>query len=232
VLNRGFSGYNTRMALDLLPNIIGSSTTAGHHQADILFATVFFGANDAALPGELQHIPAEEYGKNLVAIVEHMRQYSSTAILSSEVEVTSEGNTRGVSNNGNDLPIILFTPPPVDVDAWYAERGEPKDKERVNDRANDNAKLYGDIVKGVAKQVKCSVLDVFDILGGNDSVDEYGKHLRDGLHLSESGNVLVYEGLMEQIGKDYPHVMPMTDGQGKYGESGIPLEEKLWRELC
>lgn len=216
VLNRGFSGYNTKMALEALPSIVNQDFTAH----EILFATVFFGANDAALRGELQHVPAEEYGQNLASIVEKMRSNSATE------NAESENCTSDV------LPIILFTPPPVDVDAWYAERGEPKDEGRRNDRANENAKLYRDIAINVGKRMNCSVLDVFDLLGGNSSAEEYGKHLRDGLHLSESGNVLVYEGLIELLRKDYPHLFPMVDGQGKYGETGIPLDGNLWRELC
>uniref|UniRef100_A0A7S1ZD82 SGNH hydrolase-type esterase domain-containing protein n=1 Tax=Ditylum brightwellii TaxID=49249 RepID=A0A7S1ZD82_9STRA len=227
VLNRGFSGYNTRMALDLLPNIVGSSST-GQQQTNILFATVFFGANDAALPGELQHIPPDEYSNNLISIVEHMKK----STLQVSVGDDNSKDVESCSSDDDDLPIILFTPPPVDADAWYAHRGEPKDKKRINDRANENAKLYGDIVKDVAKKANCSVLDVFDCLGGNGPVETYGKHLRDGLHLSASGNVLVYEGLMEVLGKDHPHLLPMIDGSGKYGKSGIPLEEKLWGELC
>lgn len=79
VLNRGFSGYSTRMALDLLPGIFpGAGAGAGGRAPDVtrgevLFATVFFGANDAALPGERQHVPPEEYARNLRLIVEHVR---------------------------------------------------------------------------------------------------------------------------------------------------------------
>jgi lysophospholipase L1-like esterase len=45
VVNRGFSGYNSRWALQLLDRIFPEDRAAGH----ILLATIFFGANDAAL---------------------------------------------------------------------------------------------------------------------------------------------------------------------------------------
>lgn len=215
VLNRGFSGYNTRMALDLLPRIFPGADSSGAAPPDaprveVLFATVFFGANDAALPGQRQHVPPEEYARNLRRIVEHVRGASS------------------------GKPVILFTPPPVDADAWYAAGGEPKpeDGERVYDRTNDNARRYGDLVKEVGREMNCPVLDLFDLLGGNGPAGEYAKHLRDGLHLSESGNVLAYEGLMDLIRRELPHLLPMTDGEGRYGKSGVALEEKLWGELC
>jgi len=44
VVNRGFSGYNTRQALSVLPKIVPSPD-----HAKIRFMTVFFGANDASL---------------------------------------------------------------------------------------------------------------------------------------------------------------------------------------
>jgi len=73
VLNRGFSGYNTRHALDLLKKgrIFSAGGTKGDQ--DILFATIFLGANDAALPGEGQHVPIEEYKENLIQIIQQMR---------------------------------------------------------------------------------------------------------------------------------------------------------------
>ena len=71
VFNRGFSGYNTKMAMDLLPSIFSSSSD--DMDSGTLFCTVFFGANDAALPGERQHVPMEEYAKNLGTIVTSIR---------------------------------------------------------------------------------------------------------------------------------------------------------------
>jgi lysophospholipase L1-like esterase len=234
VWNRGYSGYNTQHALQVLPTILLPV------QQEVLFATVFFGANDAALPGELQHVPPEEYGQNLAKIVEQMRRSHLSPFSPKTNNETKAPNSDedhqscpSPGDYSNDLPIILFTPPPVDVEAWCKERGPPKNNgQPVNDRANDNAQRYGDIVKAVGKQANCSVLDTFDLLGGNGSVEEYGKHLRDGLHLSESGNVLIYKGLLELLRDDYPHLLPMKDGQGKYGKVGIMLEGELWRELC
>ena len=44
VLNRGYSGYNSRWALQLLDRVLPAEKAG-----KILLATVFFGANDAAL---------------------------------------------------------------------------------------------------------------------------------------------------------------------------------------
>ena len=46
VLGRGFSGYTSRHAVEMLPRVF-----PGPMQGEpCLFATVFFGANDSALP--------------------------------------------------------------------------------------------------------------------------------------------------------------------------------------
>uniref|UniRef100_A0A8C9EFS8 1-alkyl-2-acetylglycerophosphocholine esterase n=1 Tax=Phocoena sinus TaxID=42100 RepID=A0A8C9EFS8_PHOSS len=59
VLNRGFSGYNTRWVKIILPRLIRK----GNSLHSPVAVTVFFGANDSALKGEnpKQRIPLEEY---------------------------------------------------------------------------------------------------------------------------------------------------------------------------
>ena len=44
VINRGYSGYNTRWAKKIMEDIFPSTDTS------VLLTTIFFGANDAALP--------------------------------------------------------------------------------------------------------------------------------------------------------------------------------------
>ncbi|CAE8637055.1 unnamed protein product [Polarella glacialis] len=94
VLNRGYSGFNTRQALALLPKIFPKPLEG---EERLLFATIFFGANDAAgaderVPNELQHVPLSEYEANLGRIVRH-------------VSACCEH-------------VILIAPPPVDSQRW------------------------------------------------------------------------------------------------------------------
>lgn len=202
VLNRGYSGYNTKMAVDLLPSIF--PTGSGSDQ-NVLFCTVFFGANDAALPGERQHVPLEDYAKNLATIVNTIR------------------GTTTKSSSDNKFPIILITPPPFDPAAWRKTR----DLE-VDGRANEVARSYAEQVQAVGTSHDCSVLNVWDLLEGGTSPEVYGKYLSDGLHLNEDGNRKVHEGLVDLIRREYPHLAPMEEGSSV----GIPLEGKLWEELC
>lgn len=67
---RGYSGYNTRWALKALDKVFPEETA--EDSGAPVAVTVFFGANDACLPDRcsgFQHVPVDEYEKNLHAIV-------------------------------------------------------------------------------------------------------------------------------------------------------------------
>lgn len=73
VVLRGLSGYNTRWALKVLPRAMEGAAAAG---ADPAAVTVFFGANDASLPDQVQahqHVPLQEYQSNLRAICAYFK---------------------------------------------------------------------------------------------------------------------------------------------------------------
>uniref|UniRef100_A0A8D2HNP5 1-alkyl-2-acetylglycerophosphocholine esterase n=1 Tax=Urocitellus parryii TaxID=9999 RepID=A0A8D2HNP5_UROPR len=103
VLNRGFSGYNTRWAKIILPRLIRK----GNNLDNPVVVTIFFGANDSALKDEnpKQHIPLEEYVANLKSMVQYLKSV--------------------------DVPehrVILITPPPLCETAWEKEcimQGKP-----------------------------------------------------------------------------------------------------------
>ena len=243
VLNRGFSGYNTRMGLDLLPSILSpaiATTTKNNNGggSGILFATVFFGANDASLPGERQHVPVEEYGRNLEKIISHIRYVSMSLffarddqqskiqcliLLAVNLSVATKRETASSSGDKDELPIILITPPPFNAAAWREFR-----KLTVDGRANEVAKSYGDKVKEVGSTNNCKVLDSWDALEGGTSPEVYGKYLSDGLHLNAKGNEKLYNALLELIKRELPDLAPMEEG----ATTGVPLEGKLWEELC
>lgn len=71
VINRGYSGYNSALGVEVLEYVFDP----GSMPAPSL-VTVFFGANDAVLPGHefsKQHVSVEDYGKNLKFIVNFIR---------------------------------------------------------------------------------------------------------------------------------------------------------------
>ncbi|KAJ9633449.1 uncharacterized protein PV06_06755 [Exophiala oligosperma] len=90
VLNRGMSGYTSRMGLDVLRHWFPSRPPSDNLTPQVKLMTLFFGANDATLPGCPQHVPLHAYTGYLRDIVNHP----------------------GIASH--DTKIILVTPPPVD----------------------------------------------------------------------------------------------------------------------
>ena len=87
---RGYSGYNSRWALDVLK--FGLLTP---NNPDLYsMATIFFGANDAVLSDESQHCPLDEYKQNISSMVDILREHNSR------------------------IELILITPGTVDHSRW------------------------------------------------------------------------------------------------------------------
>jgi len=57
VLIRGFTGYTTNEAVKILKSAVLDE------QPD--FVIMFFGMNDSALPGQIQHVPVKQYRRNM-----------------------------------------------------------------------------------------------------------------------------------------------------------------------
>ena len=73
MINRGFSGYNTRWCKLILPKLI-SADDAFNTQ----LVTIFLGANDS-VDSEIckkQHVPLEEYKRNLLDMVEYLQVFT------------------------------------------------------------------------------------------------------------------------------------------------------------
>lgn len=104
------------------------------------------------------------------------------------------------------MPVILLTPPPVDLTRW--ERFNEQLERFPAYRHNEVVLAYGNAVKRVASHDKdCFVVDVFDLLGGKD-LQKFAPYLSDGLHLSSSGNQLVYQGLLDVIQQQCDVIAP------------------------
>ncbi|XP_006820839.1 isoamyl acetate-hydrolyzing esterase 1 homolog [Saccoglossus kowalevskii] len=95
VYNRGFSGYNTHMTKQILPELITKGISL-----EVAVVVIFLGSNDAILEecSPKQHVPVLEYKANL----KEMAQYLLTVSILRE-------------------KIILITPPPLDEEKWEKE---------------------------------------------------------------------------------------------------------------
>ncbi|KAM9777811.1 isoamyl acetate-hydrolyzing esterase 1 homolog [Neosynchiropus ocellatus] len=182
VVNRGFSGYNSRWAKIILPRLIDCQNAAGDNIAAV---TVFFGANDSALEDKnpQQHVPLQEYSENL-------KEISS---LLAAAGVTPE-------------KVVFISPPPLHEPAWEKEcilKGSPLN------RHNSVAGQYAQACVQAAGQCGSDVLDLWTLMQKDGQ--DFSVYLSDGLHLSEKGNQFVSEhlwGLLQGRLDDLPFVLP------------------------
>ncbi|NXA37288.1 IAH1 esterase, partial [Eudromia elegans] len=152
VVNRGFSGYNTRWAKVILPRLISKSASAESTVA----VTVFFGANDSALKdlNPKQHVPLEEYAANLKSMVQYLKS----------VDISED-------------KIILITPPPLQESAWEKECLAKGDK--LNRRSSTTGE-YAKACVQVAKDCGTGVVDLWTLMQKNQDYSCYlsdGLHL-------------------------------------------------------
>ncbi|EUC28844.1 hypothetical protein COCCADRAFT_108059, partial [Bipolaris zeicola 26-R-13] len=199
VVNRGFSGYNSRQALQILPAIVPPPS-----HAKIRFMTVFFGANDASLPDapNKQHIPLDEFKANLRAIVSH------PCILAHAPR------------------IILVAPPPMNEHLWWP-RDQSSGYATVS-RLAETTKIYADAVVQLGAELQLPVLDLWKaFMSRTDfNVDAWkpGDHvpgslalppsdaladlMYDGLHMNPAGYQILYDELINVISHNWPDQLP------------------------
>ena len=171
VFTRGFSGYNTRWALHIFSRLVSPVSKTSALKAVV----IFFGANDAALPGNSQHVPLDEYKQNLTKLVQYVN------ILP-----------------GGPLP-ILIAPPAL------ASEGKFSDGKRTA----QNTTLYAEACVETGRQLGVPVVDLHAAMVGRAKGDHtFADFLSDGLHLSATGNRLVYELLTEIFRECVPELSP------------------------
>ncbi|CCX05109.1 Similar to GDSL esterase/lipase At5g45920; acc. no. Q6NMR9 [Pyronema omphalodes CBS 100304] len=192
VVARGFSGYNTSHALHILPKVIPPPTE-----------TIFFGANDAVLSPQLQHIPLSSYTSNLRALCTH------PLILS------------------HSPSLILITPPPI-CEYITQESDAAKGKNYIQ-RLAAQTKQYRDAAIAVGKELNVPVVDLWGAFveyaepgyqwreGGDKEIPgckerernpKMGELLRDGLHFNPKGYKIMYDEVIKCIKTHYPELDP------------------------
>ncbi|KAI3869365.1 hypothetical protein MKX03_014543 [Papaver bracteatum] len=133
-------------------------------------ATIFFGANDAALLGRLkerQHVPVEEYKENLKKIVNHLKERSPTMLK------------------------VLITPPPIHEEgrrAFFRASGEILE---LPERTNEMAGIYAKNCLEVAREMDLPSIDLWSKMQEVEGWQT--KFLSDGLHLTVEGNAVVHK---------------------------------------
>ena len=194
VINRGYSGYNTRWIMRLLPRVFPTSGEAPS------LVTVLLGANDAARPPPIpgcpltddagrpfagrQHVPLEEYRAHLVEIVACARRCG-----------------------GGGARVLLITPPPVDEDDWLthvkATCGRPLPADAEPDRRAALTAEYARVCIEVGASTHTPVLDLNSLMAAAE--DTRGM-LCDGLHPNEKGGEFIHTAVLAALSEHFPEL--------------------------
>ncbi|BGP37731.1 isoamyl acetate-hydrolyzing esterase [Rhodotorula kratochvilovae] len=186
VVNRGFSGYNTDMGLEVIKQFL---PRAGEGLPKMALFVVWFGANDAACPPSPQSMTIEHFKANLNTILDMIRLPSSPWY-------------------APKTQLLLLTPPPVDDGVRNSELAS-RTPARVPDRDAERTRLFAEAVKEVGREGKIPVVDVWGRIMQFARDNEGGrleKYLSDGLHLTAEGYRIVTAGISELLYAEYPHL--------------------------
>ncbi|XP_043698992.1 GDSL esterase/lipase At5g45920 [Telopea speciosissima] len=172
LLLRGYSGYNTRWALHVLEKVFPAEAETP------LAIIVFFGANDASLPdryGAFHHVPLHEYKQNLHSIVSFIKKRWPTTL------------------------VLLITPPPIDEDGRI-QNPYMENPSGLPERTNEAAGAYAKACIEVGKECGMPVVDLWSKMQQFPGWQK--NHLSDGLHLTPSGNRIVFDEVVEKLRKE------------------------------
>ena len=120
--------------------MVGTTSRSQTLCADMTFQTIFFGANDACLPGSStdQYVPIDQFKLNLKVIVQH----PSVAI--------------------QKVRLILITPPPVNE--YKLEESDLVKGLTDPRRTAEHTKKYADATTEVANELDVAILDLWSIM--------------------------------------------------------------------
>ncbi|RIA97946.1 SGNH hydrolase-type esterase domain-containing protein [Glomus cerebriforme] len=183
VLNRGFSGYNTELAKHLLPHLLPKKNNLIQNPK-VFLLTIFFGANDAAIPPSVQHVTLERYEENLRQMIDIIKNPDSPY-------------------HSPETRILLITPPPLDEESRKKHSG-------VCDRKFEITAKYAQTCVDLANKLNVPVLNLWKLF--NDKVAStnvtLNDFLSDGVHLSALGNETLFHGLLDTIRENWPELNP------------------------
>ncbi|CAL5444615.1 unnamed protein product [Camellia sinensis] len=206
VVLRGYSGYNTRWALFLLHRLfpLGSTTPP-------VAATIFFGANDAALSGrtsERQHVPTEEYKENLKRIVHHLKECSPAML------------------------VVLITPPPIDEEGCFEQARSLYGKKAMElpERTNKVTGVYAKQCVELAKELCLPSINLWSKMQETEGWQK--KFLSDGLHLTPEGNAVVHQEVVRVFNEAGLSATEMPYDLPDYLEIDGKAPEKAFQQQC
>ncbi|KAH3703207.1 isoamyl acetate-hydrolyzing esterase 1 homolog [Dreissena polymorpha] len=132
VVNRGFSGYNSRWCKIILPKVITKADVKS-----VAMVTIFLGANDSvdSLICPKQHVPLEEYTQNMKDMIQYL------------MDIGMERHK-----------IVVISPPPCVESKWEADC---KERDIPFGKYNAATKAYAQAAMEVAKECGTKSVDLY-----------------------------------------------------------------------
>ncbi|EGE81965.2 GDSL Lipase/Acylhydrolase [Blastomyces dermatitidis ATCC 18188] len=163
IINRGFSGYTSEQALAIFPCFFPPV-----QKARVRLMTVFFGANDAVLPGFQQHVPLNLYRENLIKILTHplIKAHPETNLLLLTPPPVNEYQF-SPSDTDTDTDTDTGAGADRDVDADVGTQPGALDPEPEPEPASpimrkaSRTKQYADACREVGKKLNVPVADIW-----------------------------------------------------------------------
>ncbi|KAJ3684061.1 hypothetical protein LUZ61_013225 [Rhynchospora tenuis] len=169
IVMRGYQGWNTRRALEVIDKVFPKDALA---QPSLVI--VYFGGNDSIEehPSGLgPHVPLEEYVENMRKIANYIKSLSK--------------KTR----------LIMLSCPPVNEEVLQNnKRGALTNVTRTN----EVGKRYSDALIMMCKEMKIEAVDFFHTIQKRDDW-ETTCITRDGIHLTEEGSKLLVGEILKVI---------------------------------
>jgi lysophospholipase L1-like esterase len=199
VVNRGFSGYNSRWILegfdDLIKHDYGDSGNILSHRgvgADKYLVTLFLGANDASedigAGGKVgQGVEVDEYEKNINGILDKLGD-----AINGEMPAERSGAPP-------PCRIVLITPGPCDHTKWPT-------------RSDARVSKYAAAIRSIGAARDLPVVDLWSSEDGVPALDL--GDLEDGLHFNAGGNTKLFQKLQLVLKEHFPHLVPEDDAKG------------------
>jgi len=163
---------------------------------DIDLVTIYFGSNDSVLP----NLGAKSIQ---IVLVNDFKRYLR--------DITLWFKSKGAKN------IVIITPGPVDGIAFAISKGESTN---IINRVNENTIKYVDAAIEIAKEFNVPYINLYEVML-KESPDKWGQYLRDGLHLSSTGNMLLFIELVKIINTHFSDLQ----------ESNLPFHATHWADV-
>lgn len=188
VINRGFSGYNTRWGLEVAQRVFPSTDSA-----KLKAMTMWWGANDACLPKRTQSIPVSEFKQNLNTFIDMIQSPKSPFY-------------------HPECTMFILSCPPICIPQRFEDVQRRFGLQSLDDldRTFERTQEFAEAAKLVAEQRGVAYVPVFEAFmkkAGEDVETGLRRLFVDGLHPNPAGYQVAFEALHAVITSNHPELL-------------------------